>query len=146
MQAYLTILFNVLLAAGGGYLGVAFVLGLLDFWQQCDPDRREALPAEARLARAGTQSAKARRRQVKKAKARQAKVRKAEASVKEKVPLQPIPLGELKRSGASHQDATPPENELDLVERRSPADEDGEPRSAELLGAEPPTDKPQPLM
>ncbi|MGF1538313.1 MAG: hypothetical protein ACFB4J_17765 [Elainellaceae cyanobacterium] len=145
MQIYLTILFNVLLAAGGGYLSIAFVLGLLDFWQQCDPDRRDALPAKADLASVDTRSAKVKRRQAKKAKARQAKEKKAEAPQEAKVPLEPIPLGELKRSGASHQDATPPENKPDLVERRSSTDEADELRGADLLDPEPPADSPQPF-
>ncbi|NEQ97727.1 MAG: hypothetical protein F6K30_13580 [Cyanothece sp. SIO2G6] len=37
MQEILTFLYNAVLSVGSGYLGVSFVLEMVDFWQRCEP-------------------------------------------------------------------------------------------------------------
>ncbi|MGF1498294.1 MAG: hypothetical protein ACFB8W_15950 [Elainellaceae cyanobacterium] len=50
MQTFLTILFDFVLVGGGSYLGVGFVLGLIELWQKCDPDRQMEMAPTARAA------------------------------------------------------------------------------------------------
>ncbi|MEB3230011.1 MAG: hypothetical protein VKJ64_03310 [Leptolyngbyaceae bacterium] len=37
MQDILTALYNATVSVGAGYLGVSFLLEMVDFWQRCEP-------------------------------------------------------------------------------------------------------------
>ena len=40
MQTYLTLLFELVFATGGGALLLTFVVGLINLWRRCDPDQQ----------------------------------------------------------------------------------------------------------
>ncbi len=90
MQDNLTLLFDLILAAGGGYLSLGFTLGLVGLWRRCDPSQQ---PVVVKAERAKAVSDR-------KADAVAAETSAIEAAVETKVPLEPIPLGEMKRPEA----------------------------------------------
>lgn len=47
MQEILTFLYNAVLSVGSGYLGVSFVLEMVDFWQRCEPNGTDKAGLEA---------------------------------------------------------------------------------------------------
>lgn len=78
MQTYLTLLFELIFVTGGGYVAIDFLLGLLVLWQRCSPDHQMTLaPSED---------------------AKPVPFKALPAASEEKVPLEPIPMGELKRA------------------------------------------------
>ncbi|MEB3359891.1 MAG: hypothetical protein VKK04_24410 [Synechococcales bacterium] len=50
MQTFLTLLFDLILVSGGSYLGIGFVLGLIELWQKCDPDYQPEITSPPRAA------------------------------------------------------------------------------------------------